>query len=64
MTLRLPAAQGAEVDIETGSGGVDSEFAVQTTRLSRNNLRGQIGDGKADGSRSRAAPGRVRLIKN
>jgi lia operon protein LiaG len=63
VTLRLPAAQGADVDIETGSGGVDSDFAVQTTRLSRNHLRGQIGDGKAR-IRIESGSGTVRLVKN
>ena len=60
VTIRIPGAQGADVDIETGSGGIDSDFAVQTTRLSRDRLRGQIGDGKGrikieSGSGQRAA---------
>jgi hypothetical protein len=63
VTLRLPAAQGADIDIETGSGGVDSDFTVQTTRLSRNNLRGQIGDGKGR-IKIESGSGTVRLIKN
>jgi lia operon protein LiaG len=63
VTIRLPAAQGADVDIETGSGGIDSEFAVQTTRLSRDHLRGQIGDGKAR-IKIESGSGTVRLIKN
>ncbi len=63
VTLRLPAAQGADIDIETGSGGVDSDFAVQTTRLSRNHLRGQIGDGNGR-IKIESGSGTVRLIKN
>ena len=63
VTLRLPAAQSADLDIETGSGGIDSDFAVQTTRLSRNRLRGQIGDGKAR-IKIESGSGAVRLIKN
>jgi DUF4097 and DUF4098 domain-containing protein YvlB len=63
VTIRLPAAQGADVDIETGSGGIDSDFAVQTTRLSRDHLRGQIGDGKAR-IKIESGSGTVRLIKN
>jgi len=63
VTLRLPAAQGADVDIETGSGGIDSDFPVQTTRLARNHLRGQIGDGKAR-IKIESGSGTVRLIKN
>ncbi len=63
VTVRLPASQGADVDIETGSGGIDSEFAVQTTRLARDRLRGQIGDGKAR-IKIESGSGRVRLLKN
>lgn len=62
VTVRLPAAQGADVDIETGSGGIDSDFAVRTRRLERNHLRGQIGDGKGR-IRIESGSGRVRLIK-
>src|SRR5206468_1708099 len=29
VTLKLPAAQGGDVDLETGSGRIDSDFAVQ-----------------------------------
>jgi len=63
VTLRLPAAQGADVDIETGSGGIDSDFAVQTTKLSRDHLRGQIGDGRGR-IKIESGSGSVRLIKN
>src|SRR5262249_34609533 len=63
VTLRLPPAQGGDGDIETGSGGIDSDFAVQPTRLARNHLRGQIGDGKAR-IRIESGSGTVRLIKN
>ncbi len=63
VTLRLPAAQGADVDIETGSGGIDSDFTVQTTRLSRDHLRGQIGDGKGR-IKIESGSGTVRLVKN
>lgn len=63
VTVRLPAAQGADVDIETGSGGIDSDFAVQTTHLERNHLRGRIGDGHAR-VKIESGSGHVRLIKN
>lgn len=62
VTVRLPAAQGADIDIETGSGGIDSDFAVQTRRLERNHLRGQIGDGRGR-IRIESGSGRVRLLK-
>ena len=63
VTVRLPAAQGADIDIETGSGGIDSDFTVETTRLARNHLRGQIGDGKAR-IKIESGSGMVRLVKN
>jgi lia operon protein LiaG len=63
VTVRLPAAQGADVDIETGSGGIDSEFPVQTTRLARDHLRGQIGDGRGR-IKIESGSGGIRLIKN
>lgn len=62
VTIRLPAAQGAEVDVETGSGGIESDFAVQTTRFGRNALRGTIGDGRGR-IRIESGSGRVRLLK-
>jgi DUF4097 and DUF4098 domain-containing protein YvlB len=63
VTLRLPAAQGADLDIETGSGGIQSDFAIQTNRMSRNHLRGRIGDGNAR-FRIEAGSGSIRLLKN
>lgn len=63
VTLRLPSSQGADVDIETGSGGIDSDFSVQTTRVERNHLRGKIGDGRGS-IKIESGSGRVRLIKS
>jgi lia operon protein LiaG len=61
--LRLPAAQSAEIDIETGSGGIQSDFSVQTTHMERNHLRGKIGDGRGS-IKIEAGSGGVRLIKS
>jgi lia operon protein LiaG len=63
VTIRLPAAQGAELDIETGSGGIESDFAIQTNRMSRNHVRGRIGDGRGR-IKIESGSGTVRLIKN
>lgn len=46
VTLTLPASYGASVDVDTGSGGIATDFAVQTTRVERGALRGTIGDGR------------------
>ena len=45
VTLRLPESLGATLAIETGSGGIEVDFPVSITRRSRDELRGQIGDG-------------------
>src|SRR5437773_1744323 len=47
VTLTLPPQFGAHVDIETGSGGIELRgVSIQTTRLERDHLVGDIGDGK------------------
>ena len=45
VTLRLPESLSATVAIETGSGGIEVDFPIAITRRSRDELRGQIGDG-------------------
>jgi DUF4097 and DUF4098 domain-containing protein YvlB len=62
VTLRLPAALSADVDIETSSGGIDSDFPVQATNFQRHRLRGRIGDGHGR-IRVESGSGTVRLIK-
>ncbi|HTE45726.1 MAG TPA: hypothetical protein VK636_10815, partial [Gemmatimonadaceae bacterium] len=62
VTLRLPASQGGDVNIETGSGGIESDLAVQTSHIERNALRGRIGDGRGR-IKIDAGSGRVRLMK-
>jgi DUF4097 and DUF4098 domain-containing protein YvlB len=34
------------VDIESGSGGIELDFPVQTRRFDRDHLTGTIGDGR------------------
>ncbi|HVT39509.1 MAG TPA: DUF4097 family beta strand repeat-containing protein [Gemmatimonadaceae bacterium] len=63
VTISLPSITDAEIDIETGSGGIDSDFAVQVTRVERNHLRGRIGDGSGH-IRIQSGSGSVRLRKN
>lgn len=63
VTVSIPANSGATIDIETGSGGVESDFPVTTTRMERNHLRGTIGDGSAR-IRIESGSGSVRLLKN
>lgn len=46
VTLRVPADFGATLDVETGSGGIDSELPITVTRRERDHLSGRIGDGR------------------
>jgi DUF4097 and DUF4098 domain-containing protein YvlB len=46
VTLKLPATLGAEVDIETSSGDIETDFSVSVTRHARDHLTGRIGDGR------------------
>ena len=46
ITLRVPPTLGAEVDIETSSGEIETDFEVAVTRHARDHLTGRIGDGR------------------
>jgi DUF4097 and DUF4098 domain-containing protein YvlB len=46
VTLRVPSSLGAELDVDTGSGGIDTEIPITVTRRSRDRLVGRIGDGR------------------
>lgn len=62
VTVHLPASLNADVDIETGSGGIDTDFAVRVTRVEQRHLVGRIGNG---GGRIRieSGSGHVRLLR-
>jgi lia operon protein LiaG len=45
VTLKVPPTLGAEVDIETSSGNIETDFEVAVTRHARDHLTGRIGDG-------------------
>jgi hypothetical protein len=45
VTLRVPESIGAEVDLETGSGDIDSDVPITIRGQARGELRGQIGKG-------------------
>jgi lia operon protein LiaG len=63
VSLRLPANAGAEVEIETGSGGIETDFPIQVSRWERNYLRGRMGDGRGR-IRIDSGSGRVRLLRS
>jgi hypothetical protein len=60
--LELPANASADLDIETGSGGISSDFAVTMDQVRRRELRGRIGEGGPRITVSTGSGG-VRLIK-
>jgi hypothetical protein len=65
VTVRLPGSQTGDIEIETGSGGIESDFAVQTTRVERNHLRGRIGSGSGTGRiKIESGSGHVRVLKS
>ena len=45
VTVTLPSDAGAEIDIETGSGGIDLDFPVTVRRASKDHVVGRVGDG-------------------
>jgi hypothetical protein len=62
VTVHLPASQSADVDIETGSGGIDTDFDIRVTRFERRHMVGRIGDGRGS-IRIESGSGQVRLLK-
>jgi lia operon protein LiaG len=45
VTLKVPPTLAAEVDIETSSGDIETDFEVAVTRHARDHMTGRIGDG-------------------
>ena len=62
VTLVLPSNLDADIDISTGSGSIDTDFALQTNRFERHRLRGTVGNGTGR-IRVEAGSGGVRLRK-
>ena len=46
VTVWLPEIAGAELEVETGSGGIELDFPVQIRRAGRDHVIGTIGDGR------------------
>ena len=62
VTVRLPADLSANVDLETGSGGIDTDFSVQVTKFEQHHIVGRIGDGRGR-IKIEAGSGSVRLLR-
>ena len=63
ITLKVPPTLAAEVDIETSSGEIETDFEVAVTRHARDHMTGRIGEGggKID---IETGSGGIRLVKN
>ncbi len=61
--LGVPGSLSADIDIETGSGGIETDFMLRTNRVERNHVRGVIGDG-AGRIRIETGSGSVKLRRN
>jgi DUF4097 and DUF4098 domain-containing protein YvlB len=62
IAIRAPASLGAEVEIETSSGDIESDFPLQVTRHGRDHMVGTIGDGKGTIAIETGSGG-IRLLK-
>ncbi|MBA3521125.1 MAG: DUF4097 family beta strand repeat protein [Gemmatimonadales bacterium] len=63
ISIHAPASLGAQVEIETASGDIETDFALQVTRHSRDHLVGRIGDGHGTVS-IETGSGEIQLLKN
>ena len=62
ISIRAPASLGAEVDIETSSGDIETDFPLQITQHARDHMVGTIGDGKGTIAIETGSGG-IRLLK-
>jgi DUF4097 and DUF4098 domain-containing protein YvlB len=63
VAIRAPATLGAEVEIETSSGEIETDFPLQITRHGRDHMVGTIGDGKGTIAIETGSGG-IRLLKS
>jgi hypothetical protein len=63
VAIRAPATLGAEVEIETSSGDIETDFPLQITRHARDHMVGTIGDGKGTIA-IETGSGQIRLLKS
>lgn len=63
ISVRAPASLAAEVELETASGGIETDFPLQVTRHSRDHVIGRIGAGTARVA-IETGSGDIRLLKS
>jgi lia operon protein LiaG len=62
IAVTAPGSLGAELEIETASGDIETDFPLQVTRHARDHLVGRIGDGKGRIA-IETGSGNIRLLK-
>ncbi|MEE8061819.1 MAG: DUF4097 family beta strand repeat-containing protein [Gemmatimonadales bacterium] len=62
VTIRSPEGLNATIDLETGSGSIESDFPMTVHRHSRDHVQGQIGDGSGR-IKIDTGSGSIRLLK-
>lgn len=63
ISVRAPATLAGEVEIETASGEIETDFPIQVTRHARDHMVGRIGDGVGRVA-IETGSGNVRLLKS
>jgi lia operon protein LiaG len=63
ISVRAPASLSGEVEIETASGEIETDFAIQVTRHARDHVVGRIGEGVGRVA-IETGSGDVRLLKS
>ena len=63
ISVRAPATLAGEVEIETASGEIETDFPIQVTRHARDHVVGRIGDGVGRVA-IETGSGDVRLLKS
>ena len=62
IAIRAPTSLGAEVEIETSSGDIETDFPLQITQHARDHMVGTIGDGQGTIA-IETGSGEIRLLK-
>ena len=62
VTVYLPDDVGADIELDSGSGGIDLDFQVELTTMRRNHIEGVIGDGQGR-IRIDTGSGAIRLLR-
>ncbi len=62
VTIRSPSDLNAMIELETGSGSIETDFPITVQRHSRDKVQGQVGDGSGQ-IKIDTGSGSIRLLK-